>query len=210
MAYVFETIIASRGYHVYKETSWSNAKVGEDVKVELETNPKSIACDPYSCAIKAKHDYFVGWKTVGHIPREISRYVYFFIKQEGGKVYGRLKSLKYKASPIPSGGLEVPLLLKFKCDEKWVLDAMEEFVNNFYLYDFAGNLVDDKDEDDESEIEFDIAIEEGKEEEEEEDDEEEIGSSNNENEKEEEERLRKELLSDGQIPIFVSDDCESE
>ena len=52
----------------------------------------------------------------------------------------------------------VPLLLKFKCDEKWVLDAMEEFVNNFYLYDFAGNLVDDKDEDDESEIEFDIAI----------------------------------------------------
>ena len=99
---------------------------------------------------------------------------------------------KYKASPIPSGGLEVPLLLKFKCDEKWVLDAMEEFVNNFYLYDFAGNLVDDKDEDDESEIDFDIAIEEGKEEEEE------IGSSNNENEKEEEERLRKELLSDGQ------------
>ena len=80
---------------------------------------------------------------------------------------------------------------------------MEQFVNNFYLYDFAGNLVGDKDEDDESEIDFDIAIEEGKEEEE--DDEEEIGSSNNVNEKEEEVRLRKELLSDGQIPIFVSD-----
>ena len=124
MAYSFYTIIASRGYHVYKETSWSNAKVGDD--------------------------YFVGWKTVGHIPRKISRYVYFFIKQEGGKVNGKLNSLKYKASPILSGGLEVPLSLKFKCDEKWVLDAMEEFVDNFYSYDFAGNLVNDEDEDDES------------------------------------------------------------
>ena len=65
MAYSFDTIIASRGYHVYKETSWSNAKVGDDVKVEIETNPKSVASDPYSCAIKTKHDYFVGWKTVG-------------------------------------------------------------------------------------------------------------------------------------------------
>jgi len=153
MAYSFESIIASRGYHVYKETSWSNAKVGDEVKVELETNPKSIAKDPYSCAIKAKHEYFVGWKTVGHIPREISRYVYFFIKEEGGTIRGKLKSLKYKASPIPSGGLEVPLSLKFKCDTKWILDAMEEFVDNFYSYDFAGNLVDEDDEE-ETEIDF--------------------------------------------------------
>ena len=72
-----------------------------------------------------------------------------------------MKSLKYKASPIPSGGLEVPLSLKFKCDEKWVLDAMEEFVDNFYSYDFAGNLVNDEDEDYES-VDFDtVVIEEG-------------------------------------------------
>ena len=72
-----------------------------------------------------------------------------------------MNSLKYKASPIPSGGLEVPLSLKFKCDEKWVLDAMEEFVDNFYSYDFAGNLINDEDEDDES-IDFDtVVIEEG-------------------------------------------------
>ena len=72
-----------------------------------------------------------------------------------------MNSLKYKASPIPSGGLEVPLSLKFKCDEKWVLDAMEEFVDNFYSYDFAENLVNDEDEDDES-VDFDaVVIEEG-------------------------------------------------
>ena len=37
----------------------------------------------------------------------------------------------------------------------WILDAMEELVDNFYSYDFAGNLVSEKDES-ESEIDFDI------------------------------------------------------
>ena len=46
--------------------------------------------DPYSCVIKVKHEYFTGSKTVGHIPREISRYVIFFIKQKGDRVYGKL------------------------------------------------------------------------------------------------------------------------
>ena len=35
----FKTIIASRVYFVYKET-WSNAKLNEEVKVELETYAK--------------------------------------------------------------------------------------------------------------------------------------------------------------------------
>ena len=72
----------------------------------------SLSTDPYPCAIKERHSYFVGWKTVGHIPREISRYIYFFVKEENGKGFGTLNLLKYKASPIPSGGLEVPLSLK--------------------------------------------------------------------------------------------------
>ena len=104
MMFAFKAIIASRGYHVYKERSWSNAKFDDKVKVEFETDAKSLSAGPCACAI-ARHSYFVGWKTVGHIPREISRYVYFSIKQRNGKVFETLKSLKYKASPIPSGGL---------------------------------------------------------------------------------------------------------
>ena len=38
----FKAIIASRGYHVYKETSWSNAKLDGEVKVELEIDAKSL------------------------------------------------------------------------------------------------------------------------------------------------------------------------
>ena len=157
--FCFKAVIASRRYHVYKETTWSDAKVGDEVKVELETNPNSTAIDPYACAIKTKHKYFVGWKTVGHVPREISRYVYFFIKQEGGAVNGFLKSLQYKPSPIPSAGLEVPLLLKFSCSEEWVCDALKEFVETFYSYDFTGHIVDDDKSDEESDIEVDLAIE---------------------------------------------------
>ena len=73
MVYCFEAILASRGFHVYKETTWSNAKVGDEIKVEVESNLKSIAHDPYSCAIKARHEYFTGSKTVGHVPRKILR-----------------------------------------------------------------------------------------------------------------------------------------
>ena len=152
MVYCFEAIIASCGFHVYKETSWSNAKVGDEVKVEVESKFKSIVHDSYSCMIKAKRKYLTRCKTVGHIPCEISRYVYYFIKQDGGKVYGKLKLLECKPSPIPSGGLEVPLLLKFESQGKWVKVTMERFVENFYSFSFTGDLVVN-DEDDE-EIDF--------------------------------------------------------
>ena len=68
------------------------------------------------------------------------------------KVYRKLKSLKYKPSPIPSRGLEAPLLLKFKSQDKWATDAMEEFVENFYSFNFAGDFV--VNDEDEKEIDF--------------------------------------------------------
>jgi len=43
----------SRGYHVFKDTTWSGAKVNDPVKIELETNPNSITRDPYSYAVRA-------------------------------------------------------------------------------------------------------------------------------------------------------------
>ena len=103
--YNFQATIAPRGYHVYKETPWSNVIVNEKVKTEIATTRSSIAIYPYACAVKAREKYFDGWKTVGHVPREISPYIYFFIKKENEKVTGNVKSLNYKLSPIPSGGL---------------------------------------------------------------------------------------------------------
>ena len=62
--------------------------------------------------------------------------------------------MKYKASPIPSGGLEVPLLLTFLCKEKCVVKTIEECIQNFYTFEYSGNQSvdtsnrEDKEEDD--------------------------------------------------------------
>ena len=93
MAYLFTATDASRGYHVYKNTSWTNVKAGEKVTVEMETKKSSLEVDPYPFVIKIKNRFFDSLITVGHIPREISRHVHFFIKTKGGKVIGHIKSL---------------------------------------------------------------------------------------------------------------------
>ena len=164
--------------------------MNDEVKVELETDAKSLSTDPYACAIKARHSYFVGWKTAGHIPQEISRYVYFFIKEENVKVFGTLKSLKYNASPIPSGGLEVPLSLTFSCKEKWVVDTMEEFVQNFYTFEYSRNQsVNTNDSKDEEEDDYQTIVLEPENEE------------NEEGEKSQSEKIDLEINKD--IPILV-------
>ena len=80
MAYSFNETVASRGYHVYKNTFWTNVKVGEKVTVEMETKKSSLEVDPYACVIKIKTRFSDGLITVGYISREISRHVHFFIK----------------------------------------------------------------------------------------------------------------------------------
>ena len=107
--YNFQATIVLRGYHVYKQTTWSNAKVNEKVKIEIKTTQSSIAIDPYACAVKAKEKYFDEWKIVDYVPRKISQFLYFFIKKEKEKITCNIKSLNCKPSPIPSGGLGIPL-----------------------------------------------------------------------------------------------------
>ena len=108
--------------------------------------------DPYACAIRAKEEYFKGWKTVGHIPREISRHVYFFIKSEGGSFNGTVISTKYRTSPIPAGGLDIPLLLTFSCSRAINFEKMKTFVQTLYDYKFTGTVIEEENSDDEDEI----------------------------------------------------------
>ena len=61
MMFSFKGIIAYCEHHVYNKISLSHAKLNDEVKVKLETEAKSLSTDPYACAIKARHSYFVGW-----------------------------------------------------------------------------------------------------------------------------------------------------
>ena len=136
-AFTFRATVTSRGYHVYKTTSWTNAKVGDKVAVELQTTAFSIETDPYACAIRVKNKYFSNLITAGHIPREISPHVHFFIKTEDGKVNGHVKSLTYRPSSIPSGGLEIPLKLTFSYGQRETLDIMNAFINSLYDWNYT-------------------------------------------------------------------------
>ena len=74
---------------------------------------------------------------MGHMPREISRHIYF-IQTEGGFVNGSVISTKYRLSHIPSGGLEILLSLKFSCPEQKTFEKMKNFVDYLYDYDYSG------------------------------------------------------------------------
>ena len=159
----FDKRIASRGYHMYRNSNWKNVKAGYRVKVEKETSATSKSIDPYACAIKIKNRFFENWITVGHIPKEISRHCYFFMK-EGGEISGYLVSTNYKPSPIPAGGLEVPLLLTFSVKNEQIFEQMKEFVTTLYDYEYKGMNEDeskDEDSDDENVIELKLSDGEG-------------------------------------------------
>ena len=80
MSFSFQTKVASRGFHIYKNTSRENVNIGQEISVQFETNKDFKKIDPYCYAIKT----MVSGKleTVGHIPREVSKHTYFYIKEE--------------------------------------------------------------------------------------------------------------------------------
>ena len=95
MSFSFQTKVASRGFHIYKNRTWENDYISQEILVQLETNEDSKKTGPYSYAIKT----MVSGKleAVDHIPREVSRHTYFYIKEEWGRIDGSVLSTCYRA-----------------------------------------------------------------------------------------------------------------
>ena len=111
ISFNFQTKVASRGFHICKDATWENVNIAQEISVQLETNEDSKKIDPYCCAIKT----MVSGKleAVDYTPREVSRHTYFYIKEEGGRINYSVLSTRYRPSPIPYGGLEIPLIDDF-------------------------------------------------------------------------------------------------
>ena len=77
--------------------------------------------------------------TVGHIPREISRFAFFFLRHRG-TIKGHVVDLQQKRSPIPQGGLEIRLKLKFEHTNVAVVEVMKEKLAR-YNYEFDENNI---------------------------------------------------------------------
>ena len=112
--------------------------------MEIESDKKAKETDPYCCSIRTLVNQQI--KTVGHIPREISQHVYFFLKDEHSHIDGTVKSIDYRPPPIPAGRLEIPLILNFKCPRYITHTKMKEFMPTLYSFDYNGNKKYERDE----------------------------------------------------------------
>ena len=72
--------------------------------------------------------------TIGHVPREISRAVWFFLER-GGSLAGKVADEIYRPSPIAKGGLEILLSAEFKISDqkRKYLERMREIVELNYI-----------------------------------------------------------------------------
>ena len=144
---VFSRYIACRGYHHYNGTIWDAIEQypGRKVVISPETLPASLQVDPYCCAVQILIPNRVANTTIGHIPREISRFTYYFLKH-GGKIDGHVSSMLRRKSPIPSGGLEVKLKLFFRGSSMSLVDQMRQFISR-YDYEWEQPADDNEDSD---------------------------------------------------------------
>ena len=127
-SFVFDC--ASRGFHEY-EIVWA-ARMRHRLSAFFE---KSNVFDPYAMTLVRKTKATVTEiQVVGHLPREISRFCKFCCDY-GGELSALVRDLKYRRSPIPQGGLEIPITLKvFKGDTpNNVFKKMREFLEKFYV-----------------------------------------------------------------------------
>ena len=92
-----------RGYHVYKEI-W-NPTVGEKMPCVFERNNPH---DRYAIAVTKHLPGRLASVTVGHLPREISRFTRFLLMR-GAEVYVTVKDAQHRRSPLVQGGLEIPI-----------------------------------------------------------------------------------------------------
>ena len=81
-------------------------------------------------------------------------------KTESGFVNGSVVSTKYRQSLIPSGGLEIPLLLKLPCPEQKTFEKIKNFVDS--LYDCVCSGINDDESSDGEEAEITIETDQSK------------------------------------------------
>ena len=101
-----------RGYQVYRNI-WK-PYVGQNISFRQERDNKY---DRFAGCGLVKIPGKIELTIVGHIPREISRYVWYAMEEganiggmeEGANIAGKVVNGRYKPSPLLQGGLEIPI-----------------------------------------------------------------------------------------------------
>ena len=80
--------------------------------------------------------------TVGHIPIELSRYIWHALQTEAD-IKGEVIAIKYKPFPLVQGGLEIPIEVTFKLDDKNAIDILRKKVEVSYPLGEADRYTDE-------------------------------------------------------------------
>ena len=117
----FSKSITGRGLHVYNFTTWQKLKMARKYILHLRPEKKLLISIHTPLQFKYFHEIkLLLLFTVGHIPMEISR------------LSGSVLSKTYKPSPIPKGGLNIPLKITFQHSDESILDKIKYFVTENY------------------------------------------------------------------------------
>ena len=100
--HTFSADICVRGVHYYN----IQPDVGTDLKISPEDNPMSLVHDRYAIAVTS------ATRKVGHVPKFMSRFVYFFLRH-GGTVTGRVVGSREYSFDLEQGGLQIPTKYTF-------------------------------------------------------------------------------------------------
>jgi len=113
-----------RGYHVYKNI-WKPF-IGQVITfAREEKNPY----DRFAISGSAKIPGKIGRVVVGHILRELSRYMWYAL-DSGAIISGKVISDKYKPSPLFQGGLEIPIKVFVSWSDEKSMTILKEKVKS--------------------------------------------------------------------------------
>ena len=111
-----------RGYHVYR-SDWKPF-VKQPLSFKQEKDNKH---DRFAVAGKALLPGTLFPSIVGHIPIELSRYIWHALER-GADIRAEVKSAKYKPSPLVQGGLEIPIEVTVKWKDLKAIDILNKRV----------------------------------------------------------------------------------
>ena len=112
-----------RGYHVYR-TKWK-PHLKQPLIFKQERNNER---DRFAVAGQTNLPGTLSPSTVGHIPLELSRYIWYALER-GASVNAEVKSVKYKPSPLVQGGLEIPIEVTVRWADERGLQILKEKVD---------------------------------------------------------------------------------
>ena len=128
----FHFTMGLRGYHFYRHHENWVPFVGEKIRFLREHHNSK---DRFAVAGQVIRAGRVAHVTVGHVPRELSRYVWHAMSH-GALFTARVIDAHYKPSPLLQGGLEIPLKVKLWWGDTLKLNTFKNMVEGNFSSEY--------------------------------------------------------------------------